>query len=122
MTRAADSLATDLATAHALILTQHAALLAAEARATLAEAEAHNRALLIEKMQFIIAKLRHEQFGQSSERSAFIEQLELKLADLEENASQAEAAAQLAASPASRRKIAAEAFERRTPASRPLPH
>lgn len=121
MTRAADSLPTDLATAHALILAQHDALLAAEARATVAEAEAHNRALLIEKMKYMIAKLRHEQFGQSSERGAFIEQLELKLADLEENASQAEAAAQMAAAAASERKITVPAFERRKPARRPLP-
>src|SRR4051812_43184218 len=98
MTRARDSLPDDLSTGHALILAQRDALLAAEARARAAEAEALSRALLIEQMKFTIAKLRHEQYGQSSERSAFIEQLELKLADLEENASQAEAAAQMAAS------------------------
>ena len=93
----------------------------AQAKARNAEAEAHALALLIEQMKFTIAKLRHEQFGQSSERSVFIEQLELKLADLEENASEAEAAAQLAASAASERKITVQAFERRKPARRPLP-
>jgi len=41
-----------------------------------------------------IKKLRHEQFGQSSERGALLDQLELQLADLEENAAQAETAEQ----------------------------
>ena len=57
-----------------------------------------------------IKKLRHEQFGQSSERGALLDQLELQLADLEENA------AQLAAE-----TITVPAFERRKPARRPLP-
>jgi hypothetical protein len=41
------------------------------------------RALLIEQMKLTIAKLRNERFGQSSERGALLEQLELQLADLE---------------------------------------
>ena len=94
---------------------------AAQLKARNAEAEMHALALLIEKMKFTIAKLRHEQFGQSSERTAFIEQFELQLADLEENASQAEASAQMVASAASERKITVQAFERRKPARRPLP-
>lgn len=56
------------------------------------------------------------QFGQSSERGALLEQLELQLADLEENAAQAETSAQMAAE-----KIAVPSFERRKPARRPLP-
>jgi transposase len=118
---AIDSLPSDLATAHALILAQRDALLEAEARASSAEAEAQSSALLIEKMKFVIAKLKHEQYGQSSERSAFLEQLELRLADLEENASEAEAAAQMAAAAASENKITVQAFERKKPARRPLP-
>jgi transposase len=118
---AIDSLPSDLATAHALILAQRDALLEAEARASSAEAEAQSSALLIEKMKFVIAKLKHEQYGQSSERSAFLEQLELRLADLEENASEAEAAAQMAAAAASAKKITVQAFERKKPARRPLP-
>src|SRR5262249_50875175 len=77
--------------------------------------------LLIEKMKFTIAKLRHERFGQSAERSAVLEQLELSLADMEEDASQAEAAAQLAANAAAGAKVTVAAFERRKPARRPLP-
>ena len=86
------------------------------------EAEAKARLLEIEKMKFTIAKLRHEQYGRSSERSAaFLEQFEMKLADLEENASEAEAAAQLAGAAAAAAKIAVKPFERKKPARRPLP-
>ena len=116
-----NSLPTDLASAHALIIAQRQALSAAQARATAAESEAQYRALLIEKLKYTIKKLRHEQFGQSSERSALLDQLELQLADLEEDASQAEAAARMAAAAASAEKITVPSFERRRPARRPLP-
>jgi transposase len=82
-----------------------------------AEAEAQARTLTIEKLKLTIKKLRHEQFGQSSERGALLDQLELQLADLEENAAQAETAAHLAAA----EKITVPSFERRKPARRPLP-
>ena len=108
-----DSLPTDLASAHALIIAQRQALSAAEARAAAAESEAQYRALLIEKLKSTIKKLRHEQFGQSSERGALLDQLELQLADLEEDAAQAEA--MLA------EKMKVPSFERRKPARRPLP-
>jgi transposase len=118
MTLAVDSLPTDLAAAHAMILETRAALVVAEARASAAESEAKHRALLIEKLKYTIAKLRHEKFGQSSERGAILEQLELQLAELQEDASAAETAAQLAAAKAN---VAVRSFERRMPARRPLP-
>jgi transposase len=105
-----DSLPTDLASAHALIIAQRAALIAAQS-------EAQHRALLIEKLKYTIRKLRHERFGQSSERGALLDQLELQLADLEEDAAQAETAAQMTAA----EKITVPSFERRRPARRPLP-
>jgi hypothetical protein len=37
-------------------------------------------------MKFTIAKLRHERFGQSLERSAMLEHLKLQLADIGEDA------------------------------------
>jgi len=104
-----------------MILAQREALIVAQAKAENAEAEARHRALLIEQMKFTIAKLKHERFGQSSERSAVLEQLELQLADMEEDASQAEAAAQLATAAAASQKVEIRAFERRKPARRPLP-
>jgi transposase len=100
-----DSLPTDLASAHALIIAQRAALIAAQS-------EAQHRALLIEKLKYTIKKLRHEQFGQSSERGALLDQLELQLADLEGDVAQAEAAPET---------ITVPSFERRKPARRPLP-
>src|SRR6266849_348187 len=111
MTDAADSLPEDVATLQAMLLTERAARLAAENEAKL-------RALQIEKLKYTIAKLRHEQFGQSSERGAILEQLELQLCELQENAAEAAAAAQLAAAKA---KVKVEGFERRRPARRPLP-
>jgi len=95
--------------------------LVAEIELRNAHAEARALSLQIEKMKFEIARLRHEQYGQSAERSALLEQLELQLADLEETASQSEAAAQIAAAAAAREKIVVQAFERKKPARRPLP-
>src|SRR5215831_19112608 len=105
MTSTADSpLPNDVATLQTMLLSERAARMAAES-------EAKFRALLI-------AKLRHDKFGQSSERGAILEQLELSLADLEEDASAAATAAQMAAAQA---KIEVRSFERRKPARRPLP-
>jgi transposase len=101
-----DSLPSDIETLKSMLIAERAARMAAEG-------EANYRALLIEKLKYTIKKLRHEQFGQSSERGALLDQLELQLADLEEDAAQAEAAAV--------EKIAVPSFERRKPARRPLP-
>jgi transposase len=79
-----------------------------------AQSEAQHRALLIEKLKYTIKKLRHEQFGQSSERGALLDQLELQLSDLEEDVAQAETAA-------ATEIITVPSFERRKPARRPLP-
>ncbi len=105
-----DSLPDDVTTLKAMLRAERAARLAAEA-------EAQARTLLIEKLKLTIRKLRHEQFGQSTERGSLLDQLELQLADLEEDAAQAETAAQIAAAD----KITVPSFERRKPARRPLP-
>jgi transposase len=96
MSRRSDSLPTTLAQARAAITAQRERLAAAEERAEAAEAraaaaenEAKSYALQIEKLKFTIAKLRHMQFGQSAERGAILEQLELQLAGLEEDAARA---------------------------------
>jgi transposase len=116
-----DSLPDEVETLKTMLIAAQAACLEAQAKARNLEAEARARALLIEQMKFTIAKLRHERFGQSSERGAVLEQLELRLADMEEDASEAEAAAQMAADAAAREKIEVQAFHRRKPARRPLP-
>src|SRR5260370_34130752 len=110
MSNAADSLPKDVATLQAMLLTERAARLAAESEAKL-------RALQIEQLKYTIAKLRHQKFGQSSERGAILEQLELQLSELQADASEAAAAAQLAAA---RAKIAVLGFDRHRPARRPL--
>ena len=75
---------------------------------------------LIEALKLTIAKLRHEKHGASSERGRkLIDQLELQLAELEENASQDETAAELAQAAEPRR--AEKPGERGRPARRVLP-
>ena len=107
----ADSLPDDVETLKSMLIAERAARMAAEG-------EAQHRALLIEKLKYTIRKLRHERFGQSSERGTLLDQLELQLADLEEDAAQAEVAAAMAAASD---KVTVPSFERRKPARRPLP-
>src|SRR5215813_2970149 len=114
-----EALPTDLAAAHALILAQRAALKAAEARVASAENETRNRALQIEQLKQTIARLRHERFGQSAERRALLDQLELQLFELEEDEAQAEVAAEMKA--AATQTVPVQPFTRRKPARRPLP-
>jgi transposase len=78
--------------------------------------ELRDQALLIEKLKQRIAKLQHERFGQSSERRALLDQLELQLFQLEEDQAQAETTEEIAAP-----RVTVERFERRKPARRPLP-
>ena len=106
-----DSLPDDVETLKSMLVAERAARIAAEG-------EAQHRALLIEKLKYTIRKLRHERFGQSSERGTLLDQLELQLADLEEDAAQAEAVAAMAAASD---RITVPSFERRKPARRPLP-
>jgi len=109
----------NLAGAHAMILAERAARLEAEARARDAEAEVAGVRLEIERLRLLLAKARRERYGQSSERGArLVEQLELRLAELEEGVAEEEAAAEIAA-PAT--EPAAHPRGARKPARRPLP-
>ena len=110
------------AAAHELILIERAARLAAEA--DLQQARAYGRVLdiEIERLKLLLAKLRHEQYGQSSERGKrLLEQLELELEDLEETASGDEAAAELSEQQKSSETVEVRSFQRRKPTRRPLP-
>jgi hypothetical protein len=73
--------------------------------------------MVIEKLKYTIVKLRHERFGQSSERSTVLEQLELQLSGLDADAVQAETAAQIAAEQpeAEQPKVEMRSFARRAP-------
>src|SRR6201997_2148293 len=105
-----DSLPDDVITLKAMVRAERAARLAAEA-------EAQARTLLIEKLKITIKKLRHEKFGHPRERASLLDQLDLQLADLEENAAQAETAQMVTAAVST----PAPSFEPRRPARRPLP-
>src|SRR5882724_11748179 len=101
-------LPTDLAEAHALILRQREELAAAAARASGAEA-------LIAHMKLVIAKLRREQYGQSSERGRkVLDQLELQLEELAAETSENAAAGEVAGA-------VVKSFTRRRPVRAPLP-
>ena len=100
----------DVGTLKALLLAERSARQAAESLTKLRDLE-------IEKLRHRIAKLQHERYGQSSERRALLDQLELQLFELEENQAQAAAAAELARP----QTQTVKSFERRKPARRPLP-
>jgi transposase len=126
MAGAIDSLPDDVETLKALLVATRderdqtaAELRQARAQADDALAREKTLALLIEKLKFQIARLRHGQYGQSAERQALIEQLELELAEAEETASESEAVAALAA--VREKTIVVHAFQRKKPARRPLP-
>ena len=108
---APDSLPSDLAAAHAMILAEREARHAAETAGAAAKLAL---GIEIERLKLEIARLRRERFGPSSERSARIEQLELRLEDLEEAAGEAAVAQP-------DEPIAVAAFARHKPARRPLP-
>src|SRR6267378_652825 len=95
-------LPTNLAKAHVLILRQREELAAAEARALGAEA-------LIAHMKLVIAKLRRQQYGQSSERGRkVLDQLELQLEELEAETSENAVAAEDKAAGAAVKSFARE--------------
>jgi len=78
-TPAAEPLPDDVETLKAMLLAERQAH----------RAEVRDQALLIEKLEHQIARLRHDRFGQSSERRALLDQLELQLFELKEDQAQA---------------------------------
>ena len=107
VTDVSDSLPSDLASAHALILAQRELLAKEQSLRIDAESEAKIRALEIERLKLMLAKARREKFGQSSERGKqLIEQLELAIEDLEETQAATETTAEIAAPDAARKRRA----------------
>ena len=124
MTEASDSLPSDLAAAHALILAERAARLQSEARAARVEADlthAHATTLsaeaLIAHLRLEVERLRRTLYGVRSERKErLLDQLEMQLEDAEADASEDELAAERSAP-----STIVRSFERRRPARKPFP-
>src|SRR5258707_6258484 len=125
MKDAAESLPTDPAAAHAMIVAERNARVTAEANAAVAKAEAANAQAdlssseaLIAHLKLQIEKLRRELYGSRSERTArLLDQMELQLEDLEAAATENELAAEKAAA----RTETVKSFERRRPSRKPFP-
>ncbi len=114
----AESLPSDLAAAHAMILAERAARIEAEALAAHAAAVSSGTEALIARLKLEIEKLRRELYGSRSERKArLLEQMELQLEDLEADAVEDELSAERAAS----RSQTVRSFERRRPSRKPFP-
>ena len=109
MTDSSESLPTDLATAHAMILAERAARVEAEALAANAQsaaarakaevanarADLSSTEALIGRLKLEIAKLERQVYGPRSERSArLIDQLALEFEELEADATEDELAAE----------------------------
>jgi transposase len=139
VTDAPESLPTDLAAAHAMILAERAARLeaealaaraqaaatSAEAKAAVAEVDAANARgdlssteALISHYRLEIEKLRRQLYGTRSERTArLLEQMELQLEELEATATEDELAAEQAAA----RSQTVQSFQRKRPSRKPFP-
>jgi transposase len=118
MKDAAESLPSDLAAAHAMILAERAARLQAEAAAARAQAVNSNTEALIAHLKLEIEKLRRELYGSSSERKArLLEQMELQLEDLEAAPTEDEMAAEEAAAGVQ----TVRSFQRKRPSREPFP-
>ena len=121
-----EPLSDDLAAAHAMLHAERAARQAAETRLAERDVAIARQAdevaalrLEIERLKLLLAKARRAQFGRSSERGAeLVEQLELRLADLEESAAEEETSAEVAAPG---KRASPSGGGARKPARRPLP-
>jgi len=114
VTSPSESLPSDLATAHAMIIAERAARLQAEAIAASAKAEA----ALVSYLKLEIEKLRRQLYGTRSERKArLLEQMELELEELEATATEDELAAERAAA----RTQGVTPFQRKRPSRKPFP-
>ena len=114
MTSVPESLPSDLAAAHAMIIAERTARLEAEAKLANARAEA----ALIAYYKLEIEKLRRQLYGTRSERKArLLEQMELQLEELEATATEDELAAERAAA----KTQTVQSFQRKRPSRKPFP-
>src|SRR3984893_2651778 len=122
---APESLPTDLAAAHAIILAERTARLEAEALAARAQAEAASAKADLSSTEALMSHLKPERdslrrqlYGSRSEHKArLLEQMELKLEELEAAATEDELAAERAAA----RTQTVQSFQRKRPSRKPFP-
>jgi transposase len=113
-----ESLPSDLAAAHAMILAERATRLEAEAVAARAQAVNAGTEALITHYRLEIEKLRRQLYGTRSEKKArLLEQMELQLEELEAAATEDELAAEQAAA----RTQTVQSFQRKRPSRKPFP-
>lgn len=118
MDRGEADLPDDIEALKALVLRVRAEADAAEAEAAAARAEVSDTRTLIAHLKLQIAKLKRDQYGQSSERSArLVDQLELQLEEIEASASEDDLLAEMAAA----KTTQVAAFTRQKPARKPFP-
>ncbi len=118
MARAEADLPDDVDALKALVLKVQAEADAAVAEAAAAQAKLSDSDALIAHLKLQIAKLKRDQYGQSSERSArLVDQLELQLEEIEASASEDDLLAEMAA----QKTTHVAAFTRRKPARKPFP-
>lgn len=112
------SLPTDLAAAHEMILAERAARMEAEAVAAHTQAVMSSTEALIAHMKLEIEKLRRAVYGNRSERKArLLEQMELRLEELETAATEDELAAEKAVA----KSQTVRSFQRKRPSRKPFP-
>jgi transposase len=121
VTTSPDRLPDDIETLRAALAVAHAARLEAEAELAAVRARASGAEAMVEQLKLLIAKLKRERFGQSSERARRLDQLELQLEELEATATEDELAAEAAAAKAAPDSTRVKSFERRKPVRAPLP-
>jgi transposase len=118
MTSSSESLPSDLAAAHAMILAERVARIEAEAKAANVQADLSSTEALISYYRLEIEKLRRQLYGTRSEHKArLLDQMELQLEELEATASEDELAAERAAA----QTQTIESFQRRRPSRKPFP-
>jgi transposase len=116
------SLPDDIDMLKAALAAERAAREKAEADAALAAARASGAEAMVKHLKLVIAKLKRDRFGQSSERGRkILDQLALQLEDLEATAAEDEIAAEVAVSKAGQDETMVRSFTRRKPVRAPLP-
>jgi transposase len=116
------SLPDDIDMLKAALAAERAAREKAEADAALAAARASGAEAMVKHLKLVIAKLKRDRFGQSSERGRkILDQLALQLEDLEATAAEDEIAAEVAVSKAGQNETMVRSFTRRKPVRAPLP-